>query len=553
MAATQNKFVFRSQDRVGYPDAEEDREFLSTCFVDSGQLAVLRQCDRAERVVLGRTGSGKSALLDHLISTEENVIRFDPISLSLNYVSNSTILQFLQGLGVNFDLFFNVLWKHVFAVELIKRRYDLVDERAQTAFMANVFNQFRPAQRRAIEYLQKYGNKFFIESDHRVIELTKHFEGELQGSLGFPNILQATLTANGKLSEDQKTEVRERAQNIVGAVHMRHLSEIIDLIDTVLADKQRKYFIVLDGLDGNWVDTRFKARLIRALLDAAKAFRSVTNLKIVVALRYDLIDRVLAETIGSGAQKEKYYGSFLDVTWTRPQLTQLLDRRITHLVQSRYSKSEIVTHRDLMPKSLSKNSKQATIDWILDRTLMRPRDLIAFVNACIRNSDGCPQLSASTIRAAEGEYSRARLDALCDEWELDFPCLRAASSILKNRSSHFSVCDVTDNDILLFFEEESGKNILAVDAQDCPIALSAKCFDGSLNGDDMRRTLFSIFYQVGLVGLKLDSAGKYEYCYAGERRISKVEITPHTRVAIQPTFFRVLGTEGKNELDPLLV
>ena len=30
--------------------AEEDREFLSTCFVDSGQLAVLRQCDRAERV-----------------------------------------------------------------------------------------------------------------------------------------------------------------------------------------------------------------------------------------------------------------------------------------------------------------------------------------------------------------------------------------------------------------------------------------------------------------------------------------------------------------------
>lgn len=180
---------------------------------------------------------------------------------------------------------------------------------------------------------------------------------------------------------------------------------------------------------------------------------------------------------------------------------------------------------------------------------MRPRDLIAFVNAAIRSSDGDATLGANVIRAAEGEYSVGRLDALCDEWELDYPCLRIITALLKNRSQRFSVCDVSDSEILDLLASESGAHVMRTSGEACPIALSARHFNATGDGDDLRCTLFSIFYQVGLVGLKIDRWAKYQFSYENERQIAKAEIRPTTRVTIQPTFYRVLGTSKNEELD----
>jgi hypothetical protein len=55
-----NKFRFKKLDTIGAADAEEDRLFLETCFVETGNLDALRDCSNPRRLVLGRTGSGKS-------------------------------------------------------------------------------------------------------------------------------------------------------------------------------------------------------------------------------------------------------------------------------------------------------------------------------------------------------------------------------------------------------------------------------------------------------------------------------------------------------------
>ena len=87
-------FKFRKNDHIGAAGAEEDQDFLSQCFVDTGDLALLQNMEDHRQIVLGRAGAGKTALLAKLKwDNSASVISIDPDNLALTYVSNSTILQ----------------------------------------------------------------------------------------------------------------------------------------------------------------------------------------------------------------------------------------------------------------------------------------------------------------------------------------------------------------------------------------------------------------------------------------------------------------------------
>ncbi len=53
----------------------------------------------------------------------------------------------------------------------------------------------------------------------------------------------------------------------------------------------------------------------------------------------------------------------------------------------------------------------------MDRTLLRPRDAIAFANECVAVGVGKTRLAWDDIQTAERSYSHKRLLALRDEWK----------------------------------------------------------------------------------------------------------------------------------------
>ena len=63
----------------------------------------------------------------------------------------------------------------------------------------------------------------------------------------FPNI-RFSISASDELSVETKAEIIQRAQHVVNRVQIRQLSDIIHLIDKVLSDPQKSYFIVIDRL-----------------------------------------------------------------------------------------------------------------------------------------------------------------------------------------------------------------------------------------------------------------------------------------------------------------
>ena len=60
-------------------------------------------------------------------------------------------------------------------------------------------------------------------------------------------------------------------------------------------------------------------------------------------------------------------------------------------------------------------NKEDGFDYVLDRTFMRPRDVISFVNHILEHAHNRTSFSYSVIKAAEQDYSVERVTAIEDE------------------------------------------------------------------------------------------------------------------------------------------
>ena len=168
-----SRFRFRKLDSIGAADAEEDAPFLKECFVDIGDLYALKDFSDPRRIVVGRTGSGKTALLLQLKEMESHVIEVQPESLALAYISNSNILNFFTELGVRLDVFFKLLWRHVFAVEILKHHFHIQSEAEKASFLLKVKSIFKDKKdEKALEYLETWGKSFWQETEYRIKEVT---------------------------------------------------------------------------------------------------------------------------------------------------------------------------------------------------------------------------------------------------------------------------------------------------------------------------------------------------------------------------------------------
>ncbi len=533
-------FRFRKESSIGEPDAESDNHFLSQCFVDTGDYKTLVDCSNPHRIIVGRTGAGKSALLQHLIRSEENVIEISPDNLSLNYISNSDIITTLERAGVKLDLFYTLLWKHVFATELLKKKFNLANEEKTKNWFSNFLPPLKKkdqSKERALEYLRDWGDKFWQETEYRVKEVTQKLEKDVHAQLGVDMAgLKSQASAGQKITEEQRAEIVHRAQKVVNGIQIKALSDVMQLLaDEVFNDSQQKYFVVIDKLDENWVENDLRYRLIRALIETVKDYRKVSAVKIVVALRLDLLQSVFERTRDAGFQEEKYQSLLLHLNWKPPQLEILLDKRIGMLVREQYTNSPIKL-RTLFPPTIG---KETFIEYLLGRTLWRPRDAIAFVNECIRRAENKGQVSVQTVRDAEREYSAQRIDSLAYEWFVQYPKLKDCIALLERMPIGFKLSSFSKEKIEAFALAH------AIDGEHDPdpVIRAAYAFiiSGNPNPHSFVIALVKVLFKVGVIGIKPDGFTGQLWVQSSDRIPSDGQIKPSSTAYIHPMFWSHLG------------
>ena len=548
---TRSEFKFRKSDTIGAASAEEDTEFLKQCFVETDEYEILKNINDIRQIVLGRTGSGKSALFERVKQEgQERVIVIEPQQLALTYVSNSSVIRYFSDLGVNLDPFYKLLWRHVLTIEVLRRHFESQANAGNGRIWAFLNDRFSGRSRtekdakRALQYLRTWGGKFWSEVEYRVKEITNKMEEDLSGALEAglkAQVLSGKLStqAMSSLSSEERVEVVNRGQRVVSEAQIQDLSKMQQLLQAVLTDRQKSYYILIDHLDENWVEESLRYRLIMALLDSVREISSVPHVKVLVAIRRDLIDRVfrMARDSGAGFQEEKYQSLYLPMRWVLDDLLRVLDTRVDALVARRYQKSSAVTHRDLLPKSVYKTP----IGKFIGDRAKRPRDVISFFNKCIEVAEGKPKVNVDALKRAEGEYSRQRLRALGDEWHADLPGLLDFVGILKKRSPSFSLSQVEYNDVSDLclnsaIEYPSEPGTLRQQARDV--------VEGLVGVNDFKRTLFMIFYRIGLVGLKLEAFQSASWVDESGQSVSRSEIDDSISVVVHTTYWRALGIDA---------
>lgn len=534
----ESRIIFRKQDSIGAHDAEEDASFLAECFVDTGDLDVLRDCNRPERIVVGRTGTGKSALLLRLLEAENRAIEIKPENLALSFISNSNIIRFFENLGVNLGIFYKLIWRHAFCVEILRRHFNKTPGNERVSLLDKVRAAFKGEQySAALQYLDRWGDKFWEETEYRIKDITTKVESSLKGALTPEGgaLLGLSSEATRALSEEKKAELVQRAQKVVHDAHVPQLNQILQLVDAVLDDDQKKYFIVIDRLDESWVDESLRYKLIMALIDTVKDFRQVKRAKIVISIRLDLLQRVYVRARNVGFQEEKIQSLYLRMRWTRMNLAELIDARVNRLFRDRYSKRSDLSHDDILVGS---RKGETPFDYMLARTFMRPRDLIAYFNTCIAAVEGKSKIAMKDISSCELEYSISRFQSVADEWFLDYPNLRkAAELLLMGRPTHGKLSSTMSPSIV----ESACLDLCTADLPEDELVRAAMLVaQEGRPAIDMMRTAACIFHRVGLLGIKAASCEKASWFLESWRSIDPMAISGETPVEVHPMFWSAL-------------
>jgi hypothetical protein len=548
---------FRSNFTFGSPVAESDH-LLSVAYWDNGDFEAISSRVDFRRFIIGRTGSGKSAIFKQIEERyPRNFVRIIPENLSLPYITNLDVTRQLLQLGVRLEPFFKALWKHVFLVEIIKHRYKIDSPEKKMNIFTQLINKLRndSAKVRALEYLDEFGDKFWADTNERVQQIAEIFETKIKSKGNLESELAAFgLKAGANAGSESETtstteikrEIADRYQKVVNETQLPRLNEMIVILNNeILESDQHFTYLMIDDLDKEWVDENLANQLIRCLFEAVLDMTQVKNLKIIVALRSNIFQQLNYGEQIRGAQEEKFRSHSLHVVWNRRNLQGLLEARAL-AASNFYRLDPPKTLEDILPRG--NKSVGDAIDYILKRTLMRPRDAISYLNACFREAIGKERMTWENMRQAEKIYSQDRLLALRDEWKDPYFEVDKFFNFFRNKSSQLSRSDLAEilNDVALLIADEKFQGTTWL----TPMCENIWAGDKDKTWEELYAKLTDMLFTIGFLGYKKARSNDAIYSYDDIKKVNSVnDIRTIEHFEIHPAFLVALDITQQDNVN----
>ena len=482
-------FVFKDDSIIGNLEAETDT-FLNNCFIETNAYKTLLCFDDNDpkffkRIIVGRTGSGKTALLKQ-ISKNFNINPNSIIEAEktiFEHIKNNKYISELIDSGIDLRVFFKALWIHVILTKIIE-----IDKNSQTVFDDMMLFFSKNNKKKTLNYFDTYKDIFF--ESNVLTEITTELTKKLDGETSF-----SKLKLNGELTDSEKRTVQSTTTNYVNQMLLRDQKEVISYFENeLLSDKQKKIIIQIDDLDKSWFkNDHIHYDFINALLEAFKALLAIKSVKILISIRTDILEGVYAAGL---KQEEKDQSLILVLEWSRQSIRELLDKRITHLLKNQYARKQIPLFKDIFNVHINNISAD---EYILDRTMLRPRDAIDFVNICFNKAQGSSVITADHILEAEESFYESRKGAIIKEWGgLYSDISHYLGAIFKIKTRTFVADDLkikqTISDISDLFLD-SNDNVGDVTPM-------KKLFLEDTTNEKSIELLLNVWFKVGIIGIK---------------------------------------------------
>lgn len=546
-------FRFKPGFTIGGVAAETD-PLLATCFLSTDCFEAASNISDPRCAIIGRAGTGKTAILDELRRRYEgNTLTIDPEALAFQFLGKSEMIRALRTSGVNLDYFYKLLWRHILVVEILKHYFPVESNQASriSQIATRIKKKLKPdlAEKRAVEYLDQWDAMVLQPTHERIQEIHNSLSKRIRAQIGFYGNWLSLFGLKGGIDGEiaSNQEITERvhiAQEIISHIQVEDLNRIRDYVGSViLDDPQKPCYVLIDDLDRFVVDDPLVHDLIRGLILEIYDWKKIKNLKVIYALRNNILNKIESEFRTRSYQKEKLEDQRYYLDWTRQELVELIDRRLWKISQD-LNFINIPTLREMLPKRSSRYP--SGLDYILERTLNRPRDIIDYINRAGALCIGKERISIQVLQEVEDSYSQGRLAALCDEWRANYPELDLITKILRGFPPRFSISLWSENDLMDILTDRRIKKGGWLETQGKEFQKDYASNPGHAFNTCIRR-LVKLLFEIGIVGVKTSEGVTIRYCHTGDPLLSDVELDGDPQVVIHPMFHRVLGIKPWTE------
>jgi len=539
---TKPVYKIKTDISIGAPDAETDNQLLDV-FVDNGSFDALINVNNPKCVIIGRTGTGKSALIKKIKENEEHVKIIDPERMSLTFLTNSNILKYLRSEDVNLNFFYKLLWKHVFLVEIIKLYIDESDTKKASFFQRlwesiSTGGKSDEAKKKALDYAQTWSDEFWLKTEYRIKSIEAELESQVSSELGIEfQAVKLGTNVSAAASEKTSIDVKTKAENVISQLQANDLTTLMDLLsEHIFNNTQRKFFIVIDDLDKEWASRQIVYDLIASMVEVIKEFQhKFKGVKIIISLRENLQMKVFSGTTHRGGQREKFAPLFLDLQWSTSELKKMIDLRVQHS-SNKELKLDTIFEKTSSPKS--------SIDYIFERTFLRPRDAISFFNKIFEYAIQKSFITMATVKQAEVKYSIERLNAVEDEWSENYGEITKITSFLHNIHDGFNLRNIKEDAFAELLVEADYVNHFKGELYEvCQKWRLAK--NDNYNFRVFLSELCEILYRIGIIGIKRNANTPVEYYYNEFAPCNKSDFLGDVKIYVHKAFYYVLRINNK--------
>jgi len=439
-------------ESFGAVDADADK-LLDKCFED--HEAYLDAKSHQKFLVIGRKGSGKTAIYRKLLKEK----RYHTFSFGHDFSDYPWHLHDKQGhAGVPEEERFVQSWRYLILMTLSKI---LLNQDSSQPWNDVAQEALAKLERFVVDtYASRDPDVAQIFSPARKLRFKSSFE------ISWP--LKVAIGAEGVPMDELPVIIQEVNRNLAQAV-IESLNPEFD------------YYVCFDQLDLGFDSSGgYKSRLIGLLLAArdinVKAREAKKRLSVLVFLRDDIYQ------ILSFEDKNKLSENYMSrIEWDTPRTSRTLQQ----LMEKRFAEVLSIPEKDswgqVFDEEEEMTGRQSKYRHMLDRTFLRPRDMIKFTNEVLeafkKNRANEPErriFNNRDVQVARGEYSAYLLSELDDEIPKHHPHYRTYIEILKSLESlQFTLADFKD-------ACERRKNFLPPGIE--PLTILAALFDFSLVG-----------------------------------------------------------------------
>lgn len=370
-------------------DAAENDAHLSEYFIETPAYRMALSGEK--RFIIGRKGAGKSAICQQL---QKQLPQTGALSLALapqrlQFTALKLGLRDLAKWGNESDTLLQRVWYYgllcetaLLLVKRCKKEYDS-DFVKIAAFVDKYYNYSEPS------------------AFARLLKTTSHFLEQLELCVGPVNMRHSHRAFDPIALEVALDTLRVPLATFIA----RHLPQGV--------------FILIDNLDEGWDNSPEANAFLRGLLLAVyEICQPNIPVRVLVFFRLDMYDSVTRQF----QHVDKYRQFQEHIYWGRKEMIELVAERLSVNLKLKLAANAT----EVWAKVFEPGEGISTADYVIERSLMRPREVLQFCRLAAEKADqrGHEKIWPEDLYDAEKEFSRWKIDDLCNEFLFAYPGLK---------------------------------------------------------------------------------------------------------------------------------